>query len=151
MRLQTVTVARDTIADKGKQVITDSDNFSQGPIDLSSLSPIQEMKLATLAQAKANEDLLKFHTTDKELITLAGDVLEKFFPSFKLDITDTTFDNIRSMLNAIESHFVSLEKVADARVLTQFNAMRLNFFLKMIEGDRVSFITTMKRIQDALD
>ncbi|XP_059075147.1 uncharacterized protein LOC131875135 [Cryptomeria japonica] len=42
-----VIVARDT--NKEKQVVTNLDDFTQGPIDLSSLSPIQALKLATLA------------------------------------------------------------------------------------------------------
>lgn len=84
----------------------------------SSLSPIQPLKLATLAQAKANEDLLKSHTTDKELIALAKDVLEKILPSFKSNITHTPSGKLRSMLNAVESHFVSLEKDTYANFLT---------------------------------
>lgn len=116
-----------------------------------SLSPIQALKLETLAQAKVSEDLLKSHNVDKELITLAEDVLGKILQSFKLDITDTPSGKLRSMLNAVYSHFVSLEKVIDARVLSQFNAMRLKTFVKMIEGYRVSLIIAMKTIQDALD
>lgn len=59
------TMARDTIDNKEKQVTTDSDDFGQGPIDLSSFSPIQELKLVTLAQTKDSEDLLKSHSVDK--------------------------------------------------------------------------------------
>lgn len=43
-----VIVARDTVVDKRKQVVTDSNDFAQGPIDLISLSLIQALKLATL-------------------------------------------------------------------------------------------------------
>ncbi|XP_059073325.1 uncharacterized protein LOC131874100 [Cryptomeria japonica] len=82
------TVARDTVIDKGKQIATDSDDFGQGPIDLSSLSLIQALKLATLTQVKTSEDLLKSHSVDKELIILARDVLDKILPSFKPDTFD---------------------------------------------------------------
>lgn len=143
-------MARDTIADKGKQIATNSDDFGQGPIDLRSLSLIQALKLATLAQAKANGDLLKSHSKDKELIILVGDVLEKILPSFKLD-TSNPFDNLKSMLNVVGSHFESLEKASDTKVLNQFNDMRLKTFLKMIGDDRVTLVTPMKSIQDALD
>ncbi|XP_057851515.1 uncharacterized protein LOC131061720 [Cryptomeria japonica] len=44
--------------------------------------------LENLAQAKASEDLLKSHNADKELITLAVDVLEKILPSFKPDLAN---------------------------------------------------------------
>lgn len=51
-------MARYIVTDKGIQITTNSDDFSQGPIDLSSLSLIQELKLETLTQAKASEDFL---------------------------------------------------------------------------------------------
>lgn len=76
-------VARDTVANKEKHIATNLDDFAEGPIDLSSLSLIQALKLATLVQAKASEDLLRSHTVNKELIILVGDVLEKILPSFK--------------------------------------------------------------------
>lgn len=68
-KIEQVPVARDTV-DKGKQIISDT-NFTKGPIDLNSLSLFQALKLATLAQAKASEDLLKYHSKDKELISMA--------------------------------------------------------------------------------
>lgn len=113
------------MAKKGKQIITHIVDLTQGPIDLSSLSPIQALKLAALSQAKASEDLFKFHTKDKELISLATNVLEKILPSFKQGIIDTPFGKLRSMLKEVDSHFISLEKAADAKVLSQFNAMWL--------------------------
>lgn len=61
-----------------------------------------------------------------------------------------TFDpsgKLKSMLNVVGSHFESLEKATDTRILNQFNAMRLKTFLKMIEDDRVTLVTTMKSIQ----
>lgn len=60
-----VTMERATVSNKGKQIVA-NDDFSHGPIDLSSLSPIQALKLATLAQAKAHEDMLKSHSEDKD-------------------------------------------------------------------------------------
>lgn len=119
-----VNVARDIVPNKGKQVATYSDDFGQGPIYLSSLSPIQALKLETLTQAKASEDLLKFHFANKELISLAGNMLEKIMPSLQLNTSDPS-GKLKGLLNVLGSHFESLEKVSDIKVLNQFNAMRL--------------------------
>lgn len=144
-------MARDTIVVKGKQVDTNSNDFGQGPIDMSSLSLIQGLKLATLTQAKASENLLKSHTKDKELISLIGDVLEICFPSLKPDSFDNPSSKLKGMLSVVDSYFESLEKAIDVRVLNKFNAMILETFLKMIEKDRASLITIVKVIQHELD
>lgn len=74
--------ARDTTkAVKAKQFIDDLE-FIQGQINLASLSPIQKLQLASFAQAKASEDLLKSHIEDNMLLTMATDILEKLMPSF---------------------------------------------------------------------
>ncbi|XP_059066395.1 uncharacterized protein LOC131857709 [Cryptomeria japonica] len=78
-----VTMSSSTVPDKGKRITANEDDFSHGPIDLSTMSPIQELELVTLAQIKASEDLLKYQSEDKELISLATSVLEKNLPSFK--------------------------------------------------------------------
>lgn len=65
---------------EGKKVIDDPE-FIQGPIDLTSLSPIQKLKLASFAQEKASEDLLKSHTKDNMLLTLTICILEKLVSS----------------------------------------------------------------------
>lgn len=90
---------------------------------MSSLSLIQSLNIVTLAQAKASEDFLKSHTVDKDLITLAGDILEKILPSFKPDTTDNPFGLLESVLNVVKSYFESLEKATYIRVLNQFNAI----------------------------
>ncbi|XP_059071295.1 uncharacterized protein LOC131865106 [Cryptomeria japonica] len=59
------TMARDIDVVKGKQVAIDSDDFGQGLIDLSSLSPIQTLQLATVAQEKASEDFIESHSIDR--------------------------------------------------------------------------------------
>lgn len=82
---------------------------------------------------------------------MATDVLEKILPSFKQDTTHSPFEKLRNMLKAIDSHFVSLEKVVDSKVLSHFNAMQLRIILKMVEGYRVSLTTSLKSIQKALD
>lgn len=147
--IEQVQIARD-IVDIGKQIILDTD-LTVGPIDLNSLSLIQALKLAALAQAKASEDLLKYHSEDKELISMATNVLEKILPSFKPDTVDTPSNKLRSILKAIDSHFVSLEKVGEGKVLNQFYVMQLRTFFKMGEGNRVSLTTNLKAIQEALD
>lgn len=67
------------IVEKGKWIIIDT-YLTKGPIDFNSLSSIQELKLA---QAKAGEDLLKYHSEGKELLSMVINHLEKIFPSFK--------------------------------------------------------------------
>ncbi|XP_059075131.1 uncharacterized protein LOC131875121 [Cryptomeria japonica] len=119
-----VVVVRDNVVDQGKQVATNSDDFGQGSTDLSSLSLIQALKLVALTQSKASEDLLKSHSIDKELISLAGDMLEKIMPYFQPD-TSNPSSKIKDLLNVVGSHFESLEKVVDIKALNQFNAMRL--------------------------
>lgn len=53
-----VTMTAGNITNKGKETIVD-DDFSHGLVDLSTLSPLQALKLATQAQIKASEDRLK--------------------------------------------------------------------------------------------
>lgn len=90
---------------------------------------------------------LKYNSEDKELISMATSVLEKKISSFKKDSVDSPSSKLRSMLKAVDSHFVSLEKVIEGKVLIQFNAMQLGTFLKMVEGDRASLISGLKTIQ----
>lgn len=73
---------------KGKQVI-DNPKFIQGPINLASLSPIQKIQLASFAQAKSNENLLKSHIEDSMFLTLATSAFEKLMPSFQKDTSDS--------------------------------------------------------------
>ncbi|XP_059070548.1 uncharacterized protein LOC131860187 [Cryptomeria japonica] len=54
-----VIMTKAIIPDKGKQIAVDEDDFSHGSVELSTLSPLQALKLATLVQIKASEDLLK--------------------------------------------------------------------------------------------
>lgn len=83
--------ARDTVEDvkefleKDKQIFDDS-VLSQGPINLDSLSPIQKLKLASLAQAKAREEILKFHIEDSELVNLVSGILEKIMSVLMFEI-----------------------------------------------------------------
>lgn len=144
-------MGRADVSDKGKQIATYEDDFSYGLIDLSSLYPIQALKLDTLSQAKASEDFLKSHSEDKELITLSTDVLENILPTFKQDTTDTPSSKLRNMLHAVDSHFVSLEKVTDIIVWNIFNAIRLQSFFKVVEDDRAVLQSTVKSIEHALD
>lgn len=143
-KIEQVPVAEDTMEYiKDKYRISDT-NLIQGPINVNSLSPVKALKFATLAQAKDSEDLLKSHSEDIELIMLATSILVKILPTFKKDTLNLPFSKLRSMLKAIDSHFESLEKVVDVNILSQFNAMRLRTFLRIVEGDRVSLITSVK-------
>lgn len=112
---------------------------------------MQELKFAALAQAKTSEDLLKSYSKDRELITLGTSVLEKKIPTFKQDTLDSPSSKLQSMLKAVDYHFESLEKVADVNILIYFNAMRLRTILRMVEDDRVSLITSVRSIREALN
>lgn len=70
--------------------------------------------------------------------------------SFKLD-TSNPSSKFKVLLNVVGSHFESLEKAANIEVFNQFNAIKLKQFLKMIEYDRVSLVTSLKIIWDAID
>ncbi|XP_059066371.1 uncharacterized protein LOC131857687 [Cryptomeria japonica] len=146
-----ILVARDTMeSKKGMQKISNID-FIQGPINLNSLSLVQELKFVAITQAKASEDLLKSHTEEKELISLTTSFLKKILPSFKQDTLDSPFGKLRSMVKLVDSHFESLEKATEVKALSHFNAKRLRTVLRMVEGDRISLITGVKGIQEALD
>lgn len=145
-----VTQKKATIFEKGKHIKDDEDEFSHGLVDLSTLSPIQALKLATLMQNKASEDLFTFAFEEKEVISLATIVLEKILPNLTQDSSDTP-EKLRGMLNKVELDFVSLEKLVDTKVLNKFNEMRLEIFFKTIEVDREVLKSVIKIIEDALD
>ncbi|XP_059077885.1 uncharacterized protein LOC131876484 [Cryptomeria japonica] len=153
-----VTVARDVVLTKEKQVAIDSNDFGQGPIDLRSLSPIQELKLATLTQDKANEDFVKSHSSDKDLISLAGDMLQKIMPSFKLDTFDPS-SKIKGLLNVVGSHFESLEKI-DTKSPPELDTEEIvvldEFYNAKDKGDTISppiifFMDETKDVEDTID
>lgn len=106
--------------------------------------------MAALAQVKESEDLLKSHMEDNEVISLATSVIEKILPSFKQGSSDTPSGKLKSFLKSVDSYFESLEKTAKAKVLRNFNSMRMRTVLKMIEGDKKCLVTCVKGIQDAL-
>lgn len=54
---------------------------------------------------------------------MATSVLEKILLSFKQDSIESPSGKLRSMLKPVDSHFVSLEKAAEGKVLCQFNAI----------------------------
>ncbi|XP_059073528.1 uncharacterized protein LOC131874258 [Cryptomeria japonica] len=148
-KVEQILVARD-VEDlaKGKQIVSDP-YFIQGPINIDSLSPIQRLQLATFAQAKANIDLMKSHKKDCELMLMATSVLEKFLPSFK-DTSSTPSNQLKSLLKSIDSHFVSLKKDTEAKLISVFNAKRMRTVLRMISGDKTKLVSCVKSIQDAL-
>lgn len=110
---------------KGKQIHVEDLKFIQGPINLASLSLVQALKLVVFSQAKASEDLLKSHTEDSELLTMASDVLEKLMPSFQKDSLDTSSEQLKILINSVDSHFQSFEKSVEEKVWNEFNARRL--------------------------
>lgn len=122
-------MARDTKdPTKEKQIVSDPD-FIEDPINLDSLSPIQNLQLASFAQAKASADLMKSHIEDSEMMSMVTTILEKIFPSFKKDTSSTPFDQFKRFLKSIDSHFVSLEKDVEEKVLSNFNAKRMRTVL----------------------
>lgn len=140
-----ITMIVANVFDKGKEIDVD-DDFSHGLVDLSTLSPLQALKLATQAQIKGSEDLLKSQSEDKEVISLATKVLETLLPSFSQDSGASLFVKLKNLLNVVNSNFVSLEKAADENVQKKFNEMRLQNKLKDVERDRASLTTAMKSV-----
>ncbi|XP_059067906.1 uncharacterized protein LOC131858627 [Cryptomeria japonica] len=59
------TMTKATVPDKGNKIVVE-DDLSHGVVDLSTLSPLQALKLATLALIKASEDLLKSVSEEKD-------------------------------------------------------------------------------------
>lgn len=151
MEVKVEVEARDTEESvKGKHVHVKDLEFIQGPINLASLSPIQELKLVALSQDKASEDLLKSHTNDSELLTLASGVLEKLMPSFQKDTSDTPFDQMKSLINSVDNHFESFEKSPEEKVCNEFNARRLQKLKRIIVDGRVTLDMCVKSMQDSL-
>lgn len=92
----------------------------QGPFNFDSLSLIQIMKIASFAQAKAKEKLLKSHMEDYELLKIASNVLEKIMPSFQKDSSASSSGNLKSLVSYVSTHFESLEKSAKEKVRKEF-------------------------------
>ncbi|XP_059070605.1 uncharacterized protein LOC131860241 [Cryptomeria japonica] len=143
------TIAKGTIRDKGKQIVV-QDDLSHGLVDLSILSPLKTLKLATLAQIKASEDLLKSSSEEKEVISLATTYLEKILLDHKQILNASPSEKLKDMLNKVEFNFISLEKVTDIKVLKKFIEMRLQTYLKVIEDDKEVLKTMVKSVEDAL-
>jgi len=72
------------ILERNKQIEEDQD-IIQGLINFDTFSLVQKIKLASIAQAKAKEDILKSHMEDSELLGLASRILEKITPTFQKD------------------------------------------------------------------
>lgn len=107
--------ARDTveavkeILERDKQIDEDQD-IIQGPINFDTLSRVQKIKLASIAQAKAREDSLKSHIEDSELLGLASRILE-IIPTFQKDSSTSPSGQLKSLINSVSSHFESLESL----------------------------------------
>lgn len=145
-----ITMIVANVSDKGKYIDVD-DDFSHSLTDLSTLSSLQAMKLATQTQIKASEDLLKCQSEDKEVISLATEVFEKILPSFSQDSGASPSRKLKKLLNVVNSNFLSLEKAIDQTVHKRFNEMRFQKKLKEVERDRVSLKTAMKSVEEELD
>lgn len=116
-----VSEARDIVGavneclEKDKQELFDLD-LAQGPINLASLSPIHKIQLASFAQAKAREEILKSHIEDSELSSLASGILEKLMPTFVKDSSGTSSGQLKNLTNVLSTHFESLEKSGEVKI-----------------------------------
>lgn len=54
------------------------------------------------------------------------------------------------MPESVDFHFESLKKAIEAKIVRNFNAMRMKTVLRMIEGDKKSLVTYVESIQDAM-
>lgn len=66
---------------------------------MDTLSPIQKLKLASLARSKEREEILKSHMEDGELLSLASSVLEKIMPTFQKDSSNSPSGQLKSLIN----------------------------------------------------
>lgn len=145
-----ITMTQVTILNKGKQIDVE-DDLSHGLVDLSTLSPLKAVKLATQAQIKASEDLLKSQSKDNlEVISLATKVLEKTLPNFSHDSGESPFGKLKNMLSVVNTNFESLEKAVDELAQKNFIEMYLQSLSKVIEGDKISLKIAVKSVEDAL-
>lgn len=76
-------------------------------------------------QEKTSEDLLRSHTKDKMLLTLASKILEKLMPSFQKDPFDTLVGNLKNLISLVDTHFDSFYKSAEEKAQNDFYTKRL--------------------------
>lgn len=88
--------------------------------------------MASFAQDKASEDLLKSHIEDSLLMNKAINNLEKLMPLFQKDTSDTSSGQLKSLIDSFNSHFESFEKSTEVKVRNEFEAKRLCTLKKMI-------------------
>jgi len=128
----------------------DEPELLKGPFDFDSLSPVQTMKIASFANAKANEKLLKSHMEDCELIEAASGVLVKIMPSIQIDPTASTSGNLKTLVSSVDTHFDSLEKSAEEKVRKEFLDKRFSEILELISKDRKIVSIGIKSLENAL-
>lgn len=98
----------------------------QDPIQFDNLNLGQMMKLAFVVQEKERKHILKTHVKDSELIDLTSDVLRKVMPSYVKDPTNTPSNQLEGFINAVITHFNSLEDSTIVKMKSEFDKRRLN-------------------------
>lgn len=106
--------------------------------------------LIQLILLRANEDILKSHTEYILLMNKAINTLEKLMPSFHKDTSDTSFRQLRSLIDYVNSPFESFEKSIEVKVKNEFEAKRLCTLKKMISNDRPTLSIYVKSMQDSI-
>lgn len=61
------------------------------------------MKVASITQAKASEKILKSHTEDSELLSLASRVLQKLMPTHVVDPSGSSSDELKKLINVVST------------------------------------------------
>lgn len=145
--------ARDTVEAVKKILEEQQEEFDlelgESPINFS-LSPIQKLKVASFAQMKAKEELLKSHIEESELLSLASNILERIMPNQVKDPSGSPSGELKKLINSVSTHFESLEKSAEVKVQKEFDDKRFNRLKCMITNEKSLLATCVKNIQSAL-
>lgn len=70
--------------------------------------------------------------------------------SFQKDLSNTPFDNLKVLINFVDSHFQSLGKPVKEKIYNEFYARRFQELKNMVANNRVTLDVGIKGIQDAL-
>lgn len=87
---------------------------------------------------------------DSELLRLTSGVVKKLMPTFQKDTSSSPSEQLKSLINSMNTHFESLEKSIEIKAKNKFESKRFSTLMTIITNDRGLLDTCVKRIQDAL-
>lgn len=107
------------------------------------------LKVAKIAQDKANEKILKSLIEDGELLKLASRVLHKLMPTHVMDLAGSSSNELKRLIKFVESHFKSFEDLALAKVKNEFKK-RVDSVKELIAKDKDLLSTFIENVQGAI-